>query len=74
MLVAYDTLRRDRANSVLAGSHRSGEKYEWRGPNASEGVEGFRKDIKGHWYFVWDYELEVAIDATIADLENRSVF
>lgn len=74
MLLSYDALRRPRANSVLAGSHRSGEIYEWRGPHASEGAEGMRKDLDGHWLSVWEYDLEAAIDATIADLEARGVF
>lgn len=73
MLVAYDALRRARANSVLEGSYRLGDVYEQRGPHASEGPEGIRKDLADQWSFVWRYDLEAAVDATIADLEARGV-
>lgn len=72
--MAYDTLRRSRANSVLAGSYRSGDVYERRGPHASEGTEGVRRDLVDQWSFVWHYDLEAAINTIIADLEARDVF
>lgn len=73
VLAAYSALRAPRANDVLAGSHRTGEIYEQRGPHVDEGGKGVVKDLEGHWKSVWEHDLEAAIDRTIKELEKSGV-
>ena len=70
MLSAYSVLRKARATSVLAGSHRAGEAYELRGPHADTDTA---KDLENQWGFVWRYDLDDAVKRTIDALEGEGI-
>ena len=66
MLDIYNKLRPPRANQIVEGSLKNCRTYCGYGPGRY-GVEEMRRNTKGVWGQVWNYDLEAALSAAISE-------
>ena len=73
VFLAYDMVRRPRANKVWLDSTRTAEIYECYGPSGPT-IEGMRRDLVDIWDYVLHYDIESDVRAAENWLKDKHVF
>lgn len=73
--LAYDCIRRPRAQKVVRTSRQAGELYAFRGANGGD-LETIKRDLETRFHWIWheDLELQVTRALNVLDIIHQKAF